>query len=87
MDSQKHQADIKALVDRAYTRIQALFDYYQMEASDFDFFKKESPRLLETIDKIEDSGILSYEDMIGQCHKWIENHHLLFKRRAYFRRI
>lgn len=85
MDSSEHQ--ITALVDRAYRRIQALFDYYQLSAVDYSFFEKESPKLLETIWKIEDTCILSYEDMKIICHKWIENHHLMFKRRAYFRRV
>lgn len=76
---------IQGLIDRAYVRIQALYDFYEMTASDFEKFKVESPRLLETIEKIEDVNILSYEEMKIVCHKWIENYHLLFKRRAYLR--
>ena len=79
--------EINELIDQAYKRIQSLFDYYQLSCADYDLFPKESPALVESINKIEETSLLSYQDMRVICHKWIENHHLLFKRRVYFKRI
>jgi hypothetical protein len=81
------QKDIDDLIDQAYRRIQSLYDYYQLSANDFDFFPKESPALSDSIRQIEETAFLSYQEMRVICHKWIENHHLLFKRRVYFKRI
>lgn len=90
MDSIQHQMtqkDIDDLIDQAYRRIQSLYDYYQLSANDFDLFPKESPALSDSIRQIEETALLSYQEMRVVCHKWIENHHLLFKRRVYFKRI
>ena len=90
MDSNQHtmtQKDIDDLIDQAYRRIQSLYDYYQLSANDFDLFPKESPALTNSIKQIEETALLSYQEMRVICHKWIENHHLLFKRRVYFKRI
>jgi hypothetical protein len=90
MDSIQHQMtqkDIDDLIDQAYRRIQSLYDYYQLSANDFDLFPKESPALSDSIRQIEETALLSYQEMRVICHKWIENHHLLFKRRVYFKRI
>jgi hypothetical protein len=84
---QMTQKDIDDLIDQAYRRIQSLYDYYQLSANDFDLFPKESPALSDSIRQIEETALLSYQEMRVVCHKWIENHHLLFKRRVYFKRI
>lgn len=87
MQSATQAQEINQLIDQAYKRIQSLFDYYQLSCADYDLFPKESPALMESIYKIEETPLLSYQDMRVICHKWIENHHLLFKRRVYFKRI
>jgi hypothetical protein len=87
MQSQASDQEINSLVDQAYRRIQSLFDYYQLSSADYDLFAKESPALIDAINKVEETTLLSYQDMRVVCHKWIENHHLLFKRRVYFKRI
>lgn len=78
--------EIDKLVDRAYKRIQAYFDFYRITDKDFPFFEKESPKLFETIRAIEDTPRLKLEEMQVMCTKWVENYHSLFKRRAYFRK-
>ena len=87
IEHQMTQKDIDLLIDQAYKRIQSLYDYYQLSSNDFDLFPKESPALTNSIKQIEDTALLSYQEMRVICHKWIENHHLLFKRRVYFKRI
>ena len=85
MDFNEHK--VTQLVDQAYKRIQGLYDYYQLSFSDHDKFQNESPAIMQSINKIESSAFLSYEEMLVICHKWIENYHLLFKRRIYFKRL
>ena len=87
IEHQMTQKDIDLLIDQAYKRIQSLYDYYQLSSNDFDFFPKESPALSDSIRQIEVTAFLSFQEMRVICHKWIENHHLLFKRRVYFKRI
>lgn len=70
-------------VDKAYLKVEKLFEYYGMTTDDFDIFHKESPNLMTRISELEDT--IGPPMSVGEIKKnlecWIKNWDAAFRRR------
>ena len=70
-------------VDKAYLKIERLFEYYGMQTSDFKFFMEESPNLMKRINELEETigPPMSDSEVIKNLESWIKNWDAVFRRR------